>query len=415
MGNGVFGGRVDSILITLCLSLALFTGLAHAQWQGEMRTDDGTLTVLNPETPADGERTLELNELWRIGGYDEDILFGIVSQLLHDDEGNIYLLDGQLSEVQVFDPDGQHLRTMGRSGEGPGEFVNGTDMFWAPGDQLAVVQVFPGKIVQLTRQGDPGTMFPMPFRDGGGFQVASRGFGVGESVVLSGSTWTTVDEKQLQIAYLKAYDDQGEEQAHYYEEAVETQFGNWEFNEETFSDFQRRWAAAADGRVAASLSFADYRIHIWNGDGTLERVIERQGFRPVPRTDREKKRFQILYDRVTSWNPGSTFQVSDSHPTVSRLFFRDDGNLWIQTSRDMWRADADEFTGFDVYDREGRYLERVRVVADADAAEDGVFFIENRAYVVTSLFSAVMSSFGGDETDESAEEPEPVSIIAYEF
>ena len=56
-----------------------------------------------------------------------------------DADGNVYLLDGQISEIQVFDPEGELLRTIGRQGEGPGEFQNGADMFWAPGGEIGVV------------------------------------------------------------------------------------------------------------------------------------------------------------------------------------------------------------------------------------------------------------------------------------
>ena len=78
------------------------------------------------------------------------------------------------------------------------------------------------------------------------------------------------DGKQMQIAYLKAYDAEVKEIAHYHELATEQQFGGWEFKEERFADFQRRWAVAPDGRVAAFLSFIDYRIHVWNADGSVD-------------------------------------------------------------------------------------------------------------------------------------------------
>ncbi|MFN2370323.1 MAG: hypothetical protein ABR506_04115 [Candidatus Krumholzibacteriia bacterium] len=59
-------------------------------------------------------RSIALQEQWRIGGDDEDVLLGIVTRVLVDDANNIYLLDQQLSEVQVFTPGGEHLKTLGR-------------------------------------------------------------------------------------------------------------------------------------------------------------------------------------------------------------------------------------------------------------------------------------------------------------
>ena len=356
-----------------------------------------------------GETTLEVQELWRAGGDDEEVLIGVVSELLHDDAGNVFILDGQLQEIQVFDPHGVWLRTIGREGEGPGEFRNSTDMFWAPSGQIGVIQSWPGKIVMLWPDGTPGDLFALPFKEDGGFQVASRGMRTDGGVVLSGSAWTREDEQQYMLSYLKTFATDGTELAHFHEGKRKQNYGNWEFQEELYIDFQRRWTAAPDGRVAAAMSFADYRIHVWNPDGSLEVIIERPDYEPVKRNADEIALFQTVYDQISSWNPGSTFKVSPVHQTVGRLFFREDGTLWVQSSRDQWRAPDGRFTSFDVYDREGRYVQRVHLDLEADAAQDGIFFSGDRLYVVTDLLSALWSNFGAG----GGEEAEPVSVIAY--
>jgi len=393
--------------------LALAAAPALAQWQGSLKTEDGHTVAVNPESPAAGETTAPLQELWRVGGDDEDLLLGVVGQLLHDDQGRIYVLDSQLSEIQVLSPDGEWLDTVGRAGEGPGEFRNGADMFWMPGGQIAVIQAWPGKIVLIEPDGVPAGEFKLPFREDAGFQFASRGVGDGDRIVLSGTAYTTVDDQQMQHAYLRSYDADGNELASFHEESRETRFGGFEFQERTFVDFQRRWAVAPDGRVAAALSFDDYRIHVWNRDGTLDRIIARPDHEPPARTDAEKDRFQAFFDGITRWNPGSTFRVSDTHPAVAQLFFREDGSLWVQSARDMWRPADGVYTSFDVYNREGRYVRRVHLEADADAVDDGLFLAGDRAYVVTDLMSAMMASLGAGEA--GASDAEPVSVIAHAF
>lgn len=405
------------------LQTAVFTALAllfvapsaPAEWAGEVRTEDGTTIVLNPETPAHGNLRQEMHELWRRGGDDDEIFFGTIAEFLHDAEGNIYLLDGQVSEIQVFDPQGEHLRTIGREGEGPGEFQNGADMFWAPGDEIGVVQAWPGKIVMITPEGDPGTTFALPYRNGGGWQSVTRGAGLGETVVLAGTAWTREGEKSLQFNYLKAYDQDGNELATYQDNRRVVEFQQYEFVEEEYVDFQRRWDVAPDGRVAAALAFDAYRIHVWNADGTLDRIIERPDYPAVERTGEEKKRFQDMYTAFTRWNRGSTFRVNDQHETIGQIFFRADGSLWVQSSAHRWRAPEGIFTSFDVYDREGRWVQQVDLAADADAVEDGLYFAGNRAYVVTDLFSAVMASVGVGDEDTDLPETEPVTVISFEF
>lgn len=400
--------------LTLML-LVLAAGTAQAQWRGEMATADGVTVVTNPETPAYGNKSQVMHELWRHGGEDDEVFFGTIAEFLHDKDGNVYLLDGQLSEIQVFAPDGEWLRTIGRQGEGPGEFQNGADMFWGPAGQIGVVQAWPGKIVMITPSGDPGATFALPYRNGGGFQSVTRGAGYDGNMILAGVAWTREDGKQVQFSYLKSYNAAGNELATFQETSREIQFGDYEFIEKEFTDFQRRWAVAPDGRVAAALSFDDYRIHVWNADGSVDRIIERPQYESVKRTGDEVKRFQTMYEAFTRWNRGSTFRVDDNHQTIGQIFFREDGTLWVQSSRYRWRPNPGTFTSFDVYDTEGRYLQRVDLVADANAVEDGLFFVGDRAYLVTDLFNAVMARMGGDTNEDAALDAEPVTVIAYEF
>ena len=52
----------------------------------------------------------------------EEYLFGSVSAIAVDDDHNVYVLDGQARHVRVFDSEGTYVKTLGRDGEGPGEF-----------------------------------------------------------------------------------------------------------------------------------------------------------------------------------------------------------------------------------------------------------------------------------------------------
>ncbi|HWV57999.1 MAG TPA: hypothetical protein VNZ57_11165 [Longimicrobiales bacterium] len=51
-----------------------------------------------------------------------EYIFGQVSDVALCPEGSIYVLDGQAGTVRKYDPDGRHVRDIGRLGRGPGEF-----------------------------------------------------------------------------------------------------------------------------------------------------------------------------------------------------------------------------------------------------------------------------------------------------
>lgn len=54
---------------------------------------------------------------------DGDYMFGQISSLAVADDGTIYAMDGQIPALRVYNPDGSHKGTWGRSGGGPGEFA----------------------------------------------------------------------------------------------------------------------------------------------------------------------------------------------------------------------------------------------------------------------------------------------------
>ncbi|SHE30537.1 6-bladed beta-propeller protein [Fodinibius roseus] len=55
-------------------------------------------------------------------GNSEDVLIGNPSQLEADRSGRVYIGDSQQKSIHVFQPDGNYLSSIGREGQGPGEF-----------------------------------------------------------------------------------------------------------------------------------------------------------------------------------------------------------------------------------------------------------------------------------------------------
>lgn len=51
------------------------------------------------------------------------------TRIIADQKGNIYVMDSRSADIKLFDQAGKHKRTFGRSGVGPGELDNLTDVF----------------------------------------------------------------------------------------------------------------------------------------------------------------------------------------------------------------------------------------------------------------------------------------------
>jgi len=94
-----------------------------AEWKGEVELKNGTKIVWNPFEPVYGEILLEVEEDLSIGREDDDnYLFYDPRNISVDEQRNIYILERGNHRIQKFDKDGNYLQTIGKKGQGPGEF-----------------------------------------------------------------------------------------------------------------------------------------------------------------------------------------------------------------------------------------------------------------------------------------------------
>jgi len=104
------------------LSCLLLLTPAMAQ---KIETIDGVRTIHNEKGGQWGSNPAVRLELVRtIGGLDADEhqSFYEPNDILLDSAGNIYVLDSGNARIQKFDRDGRFIKTIGRRGQGPGEF-----------------------------------------------------------------------------------------------------------------------------------------------------------------------------------------------------------------------------------------------------------------------------------------------------
>ena len=80
--------------------------------------------ITNPDFPRDGRITYDLVEELSIGieEGDENYILNRPFDLKISDSGTIYILDWGDVRIQVYNKNGKYLRTIGRKGQGSGEF-----------------------------------------------------------------------------------------------------------------------------------------------------------------------------------------------------------------------------------------------------------------------------------------------------
>jgi hypothetical protein len=118
--------RIFFIFTTIFFSLPILMHTSIQQktrWKSIIEYEDGVKVIKNPEGPLYGEITLDLEEDLSIGNEeDKNYLFCRLRDIHVDANGNIYVLDSGNHRLQVFNKNGNYLRTIGKKGQGPGEF-----------------------------------------------------------------------------------------------------------------------------------------------------------------------------------------------------------------------------------------------------------------------------------------------------
>lgn len=93
------------------------------------------------ELPAE-DRWLDADfgEVYRVGALDGPLWqqFGTIQEAAFDGDGNLYLVDAYAMKVVVVDPQGGLTRTIGRAGQGPGEFSSPRSLAVMPDGRVVV-------------------------------------------------------------------------------------------------------------------------------------------------------------------------------------------------------------------------------------------------------------------------------------
>ncbi len=408
--------RMAVNLLLFIVIAGLVVPVGAADWKGKETTKDGVLNIMNPVKPIDPPVEITPSERWRIGGddEDEDAFFGVIETIDIDRDGNVYLLDGQLHQVMIYSPDGEFIRTIGREGEGPGEFRQPGDMVIMPDGKVGVVQQMPGKIVLLTPEGEPADNFPFPGSDEGGTQMFFGCAATDELVIAGVNEFARKDDGFSSIFQLIGANSSGEKVATYYEIERKHDMAKFEFDEKDMGGPALQWDIGIDGRIYADISFDGYNVHVWNPDGSKDRVINKE-FESRKRSDREMEIAKDLFKVMVNGKLAKNI-VSKTDRDIQRLYTRYDGTLWVLSSRGALDAPAGSIGVFDVFDKSGKFTHQVTIKGKGTIEEDGLFFVGDRLFVVTSLVSARRAMHGGDdEAEETEEEPEPMAVVCYDL
>jgi hypothetical protein len=382
--------------------------------------DEGdAVLVPNPGEPAAGTDTLHLRELWRAGGDDDEVFFGVINAVTSDSEGNLYLLDYQLCEIPVYSPRGEYLRTLSREGDGPGEIRRPADMCLMPDGSLGIGLPVPGRVVMIDSAGSPLSTLTLGESDPTERQfIFLQGLAChGNRLVVSGTQINRQAGARLRTHILAAYDLNGAEQVRYLAREDHRQFGEALREADEYTVAGGRWAVGPEGQVYLAPERDRYRIEVFAPTGRCTRVIERE-FEPRRRAPSEIERVRSRVGpprrRRPGRGPAPEVEVAACDPVINRLRVTSGGELWVLHSRSNRDQPPGIMETYDIFNDAGCYIRRMAIACEGDGLEDRLFFVaDDRAVLVRGLRDArdALRGVAGEEVAD--EEAPPLTVICY--
>jgi len=364
---------------------------------------------------ADEVRVADLAQLWEVGA-DEDgeVLFGVISGLAVDGEGNVYVLDRQLTEVSRFSPEGEYLGPVGREGEGPGEYRRIGDVFVSAPGEIGVVQRMPGRIVTLAADGTPGSEIHMP----DAFDSAPAYFFgatmAGQDLVLSARQLRRESEGVSMTSSLVRIAPDGHEICRMTERTELRDMSTFIVEEQ--SNAPVIWDTDVAGSVYVSDTFDDWRINVFSAAGDLERTIQRE-YAHRQRSDEE---MELNTPRMAIRRRGggerreATGVPSPIDRDIQAMYCRPDGSLWVLGSGGTFDQPEGTIATFDVFDASGEFQHQVELRGEGSFVDDGLYIVGDRVFVARGLRAALRAERGDGDEDADAY-AEPMSVACYEL
>ncbi len=266
---------------------------------------------------------------------DEEYLFGNIWSIAVDDDRNVYVFDRQAHHVRVFDSEGAFVETLGRRGEGPGEFRSAEAIGILPDGRLLVrdignkrVAVFGPGAGETDHWGyDPGNSgsnSPLHTDTQGRTYLITRDLSSTDwvwHIIVLGPDGTHLDTLP--------------EPSSPYEPPVvvaegEVEGGNaWYTAPVPFApSFQ--WTIHPGGHFVTGLP-ADYRIDVNRDDGILR--IERTTDPAPVHDDEGARRRESVERRLQSNIPGWSWDgpsIPEHKPFYQQLLAGRDGRIWVR-------------------------------------------------------------------------------------
>jgi len=348
-----------------------------SQWTGTITDSAGVAIVANTDQgvwgPSEGWTLAEDLRIGMVEG-DPTYQFGQIGFISVDSRGEIYVTDVQTQNIRVFSPEGQHLRTIGRPGAGPGELSpNAAVVLIAPGDTLLVPDIGNRRINRYLSDGTSLNSTPIALERGlpATFRVTPSRTIVMQLRPLALPNMPAPDSMDA-IVVLEPSGEIGDTIMKF-PSGRTLNLGGAAPEINVFAA-EPLWDVTQELGVLYGVNNA-YRISWYGQDGSLERVIT-MPHEPKPVSESDQRVIMQFLERQArdAGAPPEAMQqlramikFGEFIPAFSAILTGPDNTIWVQHQRSLADATEEELEEFnlieesgapdwDVFDDQGRYL-----------------------------------------------------------
>ncbi len=347
------------------------------------KTSGNSIPVINsPGKPPGPLQTIQCRELWRTGGEDEvgDAPLGFITDIEIDQDGITYLLDSSSSCIHIFDPSGTWQRSIGRQGNGPGEFTRAERFLLLPDNDLGILQPMSAKVVGLSRDG-----LPVPnvaFRGNEGLQFIGLIDAVKNRVIVDLTETVSKNNETFVVETLATYDREGNPRSVILERMTAQSDQGALVDPDGNSSFGDCWQVDANGNIFVYRRPHEYQVEVFSLAGVPQQIITRD-YTPVKLSKEELDKENERVDRLHRMTRGSgiTFEVDPFKRDITGIFPRPSGDLWVSTSRGALERSEGTIGLFDVFDARGHFTHQTRLQVDYNPDRDNFELIGDRLFV----------------------------------
>lgn len=349
--------------IIIIILIVLFHGFCTRQkttWQGTIEEVNGITIIKNPKEPIFPKKIVAFEEDLTMGVEegDKDYMFNYPVDIDSDSEGNIYVLDRGDNNIKKYDSQGAFIQTIGRKGEGPGEFQSPRFLCISDQDDIYVdkgrnqIEIFAlnGKY-QRTQTLDNVD------------QIKVNGI---DELFVGYNTYIEGEENQLERVYkLGIYDDQSNTIIDYYHQK-QNLYARLSDGEFTFEyPIFVRWNINSKNHICVAAANR-YELSVFSSHGELLFKFSRN-FPPVKVTGEAGQKISEIINKLEQGSNrdfSNTKKLCEFYPVFSSISIDEKDRIWVKHYKPIWRDRPVTETGFDIFSSEGEYLFNTKVTGN---------------------------------------------------